>query len=149
MTQWDLPKSYKFKHDDDSMLLTMINPILLCLLAEMNMWALVEDLEFKYTRTVDHKIKNVSTSDIHSTGRAVDISSKNWPNEKIKEFCDYFNSKYAKKYGTSKSGNNPRVAYFEDGVSAGTFQHFHIQVRRGLSIAEFKKEYYNNNRRKL
>lgn len=146
--QFNLPKSYIFKYNEDSMLITMLSPVLLVFLAEMQIWAKINDLPWVYTRTVSKKLAE-STTDIHSSGRAADISVKGWNIDKINEFCDYFNSKYAKKYGTSKAGKNLRVCLYEDGITAGNAPHLHIQVRMGLSIAEFQKEYYNNIRRTL
>jgi hypothetical protein len=73
----------------------------------------------------DKKLKRVSSS--HSEGRAIDVRSKDWPDEFIKRLMDYFPKRYERYAAISKETGKPRLMYFH---SNGNGDHLHLQVRR-------------------
>jgi hypothetical protein len=106
--------------------LLSVHPNLLILLGAFSLYANQNGkLPVTITSIRDHAKGRTSTS--HRTGRAIDISSRSWPNDKIKGVCDMLNKKYKDIAAISKSDNKPRACVYhkvKDGVL-----HFHLQVR--------------------
>lgn len=87
------------------------------------------NLPILVTSVIRPKIKGVSKTDIHSDGRAFDLSVKGWSHADIKSFVSAINN--GLNVGAySKSDGLEREAIFEDGVTAGKGAHLHLQVRR-------------------
>lgn len=124
-----LEPRYKCKHEGDMFGLALIHPMLLFIFADLSLYCNELDIPVVITRVIGEKIPDISTSDTHSEGRAIDISVRNWAEEDIKAVEKYINDKYAEDYGTSRTGKNPIV--FLDHV--GTARHIHLQVRRGIT----------------
>lgn len=82
-----------------------------------------------FTSIIRPMIKGVSKTDIHSKGRAFDISVKGWSIEDISTLVDAVNEKLTIG-AISVRDNQEREAVYEDGVSAGNGAHLHFQVRR-------------------
>ena len=93
-------------------------------------WAEKRKLPFVITRAIDERIPNVSVSDTHIEGRAVDISVKGWTTDLIDDFIADANKEFAEKIGAySLTDGKPRFVIFHVGVGP----HFHAQIRRGLA----------------
>lgn len=80
------------------------------------------------TSIIRPKIKGVSKTDIHSTGRAFDISVRGWSADDIAFLVFVMNDDL--KFGaiSARSGKENEVIY-EDGIKLGTAPHLHFQVR--------------------
>jgi hypothetical protein len=80
------------------------------------------------TSIIRPKIKGVSKTDIHSKGRAFDISIRGWTKEQILNFVKKINEEF--KIGAiSVTDGKEREAVWEDGITAGKGPHLHIQCR--------------------
>lgn len=85
------------------------------------------------TSIIRPKIKGVSKTDIHSKGRAFDISVRGWSKEDIKFLEDAINEKFTIG-AISLTDGKEREAVFEDAEfdkegDQVKFPHFHFQVR--------------------
>lgn len=86
------------------------------------------NLPLVITSIIRPKIKGVSKTDIHSHGRAFDVSVKGWSEHDIKFLVDAVNEKLTIGAISLRDGQE-REAVYEDGVTAGRGAHLHFQVR--------------------
>lgn len=100
-----------------------INPILGLIFYYFVGYAYNHDLPVVITSIIDNHPRKTRT---HAEGRAIDISSKNWPNFHIQRILYKINSTY-RDYGTGPV-NKPKQAIIHH--DAGSGFHFHIQVNR-------------------
>lgn len=75
------------------------------------------------------KIPGVSKTDIHSTGRAFDVSVRGWSREDIDFIVKDVNDRLSIGAISIRDGKE-REAVYEDGIVAGKGAHFHFQVRK-------------------
>lgn len=113
------------------------HPVLKSLAAEMYQWTVQNNCPFmitesKTTEAEDRILHRVSKT--HSEGRAFDVSYHNWNKENADKFIAYFSHKYAGIAAVTMSG--PTLIVFHD---AGSGNHFHVQIRPGLSEANISK----------
>lgn len=80
------------------------------------------------TSIIRPMIKGVSKTDIHSKGRAFDLSVRGWSKHDIEFLLDNINEKLTIGAISLRDGKE-REAVYEDGISAGKGAHFHFQVR--------------------
>lgn len=125
MTKRALPQYIKLSDNLDPMEFTFLSPVLLLIFADFNLWSQQRGLPVRLTNIINERIDNVSVSDTHSQGRALDVSVIGWTKEEIKEAVESFNKKY-KSYGTSADGKNPMVFVYH----YVTGWHFHIQIKK-------------------
>jgi hypothetical protein len=90
-------------------------------------------LPLKFTSIIRPKIKGVSKTDIHSKGRAFDISVIGWKKEKILEFVDLINKEF-KLGAISITDGKEREGVFEDAEfdkdgKQTKWPHLHVQCR--------------------
>ena len=91
-------------------------------------WAEKRKLPFVITRAIDERIPNVSVSDTHIEGRAVDVSIKGWDADSIDDFIHDSNKQFSSIGAISFTDKVSRFCVFH----VGTGPHFHLQCRRGL-----------------
>jgi hypothetical protein len=78
------------------------------------------------TEEEDKLLNRVSTS--HREGRAVDIATRNWPNDAFQAFEDKFS--YLDAFGAVSLSSNHRR--FIVGIPHGSGPHYHLQVGRDM-----------------
>ena len=121
---------FKLKDGDLLFDMLLVNPYLMYVLSDMNVYCYEEKLPMTITRIVDEQIEGISTSTTHEEGRAFDLSVRGWSKKEIAEFIEHFNDKYANMYGAySFSDGMPRLIPPAD---HGTAPHIHVQIRRNL-----------------
>lgn len=105
-----------------------VHPNLLILADELISFCDNRNMPLKFTSIIRPKIQGVSKTDIHSTGRAFDISLIGWSDAEARDCAYVFNRKF--KIGAiSKSTGEENEVVFEDGITAGRGRHLHFQVR--------------------
>lgn len=107
-----------------------LHPFVFQVMEEMVLWCLGKNLSPVITETVttlieDAKLKRFSKS--HQQGRAFDLRTRDWPRELLKEFQDYFNSKYGKLGALSGTTLQPNLILWHD---SGHGEHFHVQFNK-------------------
>lgn len=126
----------KFKNKKDQELFFALHPILILIVADMNLYASQNfDTSLTITDTIstkeqDERLGRRSTS--HQRGVACDIRTRDLTPNQIDELKDYINSKeeYEDYKYLSFSGEK-RLAYFHDN---GNGAHFHVQIHSRYSI---------------
>ena len=89
-------------------------------------WCEERKVPFIITRAIDKMIPNVSKTNIHESGRAVDVSIHGWGADLIDDFVHDMNETFADSIGAiSISDGKARFCVFHVGVGP----HFHLQVR--------------------
>jgi hypothetical protein len=89
-------------------------------------WCESKQIPFVITRAIDKMIPNVSKTNIHESGRAVDVSVKGWNADELDEFIHDMNVKFSESIGAfSITDGKPRFCVFHVGTAA----HLHLQVR--------------------
>lgn len=107
---------------------------LIILAAYTVIYAKTKGLPLVITSIIRPKIPGVSKTDIHSSGRAFDISVVGWSKAVIKDFVQKINKEY-KIGAVSIRDGVEREAVYEDGVpvekggTGGKGPHLHIQCR--------------------
>lgn len=126
----------EFKDDDDRMLFSFMNPILIMIYADLYNYALDKHrVKLVVTQTFstaaqDKKLGRVSSA--HREGRAIDIRTRNLDPKVIKDLCNYINThfKYKKyKYMTRTGGE--RLAYYHN---AGHGAHIHLAIHSRYKV---------------
>lgn len=125
-----------FKSETIKYRLFSLNPITVMLLCEMATWASDNGMPFLVTETFttyeeDKRLSRVSPS--HREGRAFDVSTRDWTEEKIKKFMDYFGTKYAKIAALAGNPVKPQLIVRHD---TGAGDHFHVQINKVFAVAE-------------
>ena len=89
-------------------------------------WCDKNKIPFVITRCIDGMIPNVSKTDIHSTGRACDVSIKGWTADNIDDFIHDINERFSNEIGAfSITDNVARFCIYHCGIGF----HMHLQVR--------------------
>ena len=129
----------EFKYDYLKGDMLLIKGVLLSILLEMATdFAAPRGLNFRVTRAIDGMVPGVSKTNIHADGRAVDISTRGWPEYQILLFEKQFNDKYGEAVGTGPQGKRKRVVVYENGVDAGRGAHLHIQINRNAKFSDLR-----------
>ena len=120
--------THDFKNWDAAKGFLSIDLNLLKLIPLFLEWCNKNSLPFVVTRGLSENIEGVSKSDTHPEGRAIDVSVKGWPADKIAEFETFCNSsKECEEFGAiSASDGKKRLVVYH----VGTGPHFHIQTKR-------------------
>jgi hypothetical protein len=85
------------------------------------------NLPLTFTSIIRPRVKQ-STTDIHASKRAFDISVRGWTESEILTFVDVINRSF--KIGAiSLRDGQEREAVYEDGIRAGSGAHIHVQCR--------------------
>ena len=91
-------------------------------------WCEARKLPFMITRCIDEMIPGVSKTNIHTDGRAVDVSVKDWAADEIDDFIHDANAQFAESIGAiSITDGKPRFCVYHN---AGAGWHMHLQVRK-------------------
>jgi hypothetical protein len=106
------------------------------MMAEMVMWAWLENLPFVVTETFttfdeDMKLKRKSVT--HREGRAFDVSTRDWPEDKIKSFMEFFEKKYDTIAAISTTTGGPLLIVRHD---TGSGDHMHVQINKKFAVAD-------------
>lgn len=117
---------FEKKRDFENMLL--LSPVLLNIMFEMNLWSFKRSLPFNITSSIttlheDEKIGRKTST--HRTGRAIDISVKNWNMYDIGDFMRHFNNKF---YNVAAIVNVKGERVLIPDIRHGTAPHFHVQI---------------------
>jgi hypothetical protein len=108
--------------------ITMINPKLLIVLGHFLMYAEQYELPVNITSIINDRGNVQAISRTHETGRAIDISSKDWPLHRRQEVVEQLMN-IANHYGAiSYSDRERRVIIHHEFKGQG--DHFHLQVSR-------------------
>ena len=107
-----------------------VHPRLQCLIEEMAFYVNGKGYRFVITDLLsdaleDARLNRVSTS--HREGRAVDIRTRDFSREFVREFENYFEAKYGKFGAISKKTGKRNLIVFHDN---GHGEHFHVQISR-------------------
>jgi len=87
---------------------------------------LVHNLPLVITSIIRPMIPGVSKTDIHSKGRAFDVSVRGWTEKQCLDCQDYLNDNFSEKFGAiSISDGKPRACVYH----IGTGPHLHIQCK--------------------
>jgi hypothetical protein len=124
---------FQFKNLEDRQMIELLSPYLLMAVGFVSLYCDQHNLPMKVTRTVDEMIQGISKTDIHSDGRAFDLSVIGWTTDNIDDFVhDINNSDFAKNYGAiSATDGIIRLVVWESSDSiTGRMAHLHVQVRR-------------------
>ena len=105
-----------------------LEPAMLFLLGYVAEYADQNNLKVVLTSITEKVDGRVSST--HSDGRGLDFSLIGWNDLHIERLTHKINSTY-KKWGTSRTGENPKVLIVHD---VGKGNHGHLQCRRGLKI---------------
>jgi hypothetical protein len=128
MTIIERLKSLKHKDGVNPDDWTRVNAKLLILADYTVDYCKEHNLPLVFTSIIRPKIPGISTTDIHSTGRAFDISVRGWKLADILAYRDHVNDKFTLGAISARDGKEREVVY-EDGISAGKGAHLHIQCR--------------------
>lgn len=123
---------FKSKKDFDRYL--NLHPVALVILFHMNLYCHNRKLRFQVTSTVSTREEDDSLNRVSSThreGRAFDLSVKDWSPYDIKEFIDYFDTKFGSEGALGVSGEKRLIV---DHV--GTARHLHVQIDRSYTILD-------------
>jgi hypothetical protein len=125
----------KYKYKQDEKLFYCLHPVLIYLFLSVVKPVIesqgIDDITI--TRTCGDMIDGVSKTDIHSSGRAIDIRTKDWfadlPEDvataKKMRIQKKLNMLLSEKFGAISSSTHERVfAYYH----IGTAEHLHIQI---------------------
>lgn len=98
---------------------------------DMCKWCTEQNLPFlitaaKSTDLEDRQLKRISKT--HQEGRAFDMSRRGWTQAHLDEFTAHFTAKY-EEYAAQNFAGFPALIVHHD---AGSGDHLHIQIRRGL-----------------
>jgi len=106
----------------------MIDPRLLIVLGHFMIFAEKNNLPVKVTSIIHDRENVQAVSRTHETGRAIDISSKGWPEHKVQEATEQL-LHIANHYGAiSYSDGERRVIIHHEYKGQG--DHFHLQVAK-------------------
>jgi hypothetical protein len=129
----------EFKEKKNEKLFYFLHPVLIGAIADMALWINRNSLSCIITDTIsthieDVKLKRVSAS--HRQRRALDMSSKNWPDKLIKDFEATFNEKYKSIGSISQKDLKPRMVLYHNN---GNGAHFHIALNATYSLGELNE----------
>lgn len=127
---------YKLKKGVKSKDLQLIEPALWILLTRTFLYCSEHKLPCTITSLINDRGKIKSKSQTHQTGRAFDLSSKDWPEFYIHNFQHVMNTQYSEIAAISATDMKPRAAVYHD---AGYGSHFHIQVKPNANWKRFIK----------
>ena len=124
-----------FKYTKDSRLFLCLHPVLVYIFLTIVKPVLESEgiIEITITRTCDEMIDGISKTDIHSTGRALDIRTKNWFTDfspenaeiKKKRIEKILNKELSERFGAVSRRTGKKVfAYYH----IGTAEHLHLQI---------------------
>lgn len=120
----------KFKSPEVESSFSGVSKKLRDILSEMGWFCVSKKLDFTLTEaltTKEHDRKLGRVSDSHNEGRAVDVRTREWPEQFTKEFVNAFNSKYGHLGAKSKSDGQRRFIVDKSNTSK---PHLHIQLGR-------------------
>jgi hypothetical protein len=111
-----------------------MHPLCIMLMGEMAHWSISNGMPFVITETFttaeeDLKLNRISAT--HREARAFDISTREWTDDKIKDFQDFFNTKYESIAAVSSTTGGPTLVIYHN---AGTGNHFHVQISKNYAI---------------
>lgn len=110
-----------------------MHPLIIMVLMDVKYWAMENELPFIVTETVTTMYEDIQVdrkSSSHRTGRAFDLSIRDWNNLDIKDCVNHFNKKYNHIAATSSSNGKPNLII--DHV--GTARHLHFQIHSKYSL---------------
>ena len=114
------------------------HPLLISIMFDMAWYCEKNDLPFNITSVIRSPSENLAVggkSKTHETGRAFDLSTKNWSVWDIDTFVNIFNKKYKNDAAISRDGH-PRLVVYHIGTAA----HLHIQINAKYSKDGIWKE---------
>ena len=114
--------------------LKMLQPALWILITRSMLYCSEYKLPFKITSIISDRGKVKSKSRSHETGRAIDISSRSWPDMHVHRFKYLMNRWYKDIAAISSSDLKPRAVIYHD---VGYGSHFHLQVRPNANFNKF------------
>ncbi len=103
-----------------------VNANLFVLLTHYILFCNLHDLPCTITSIKSDTIKGVRVSSSHRDGRALDVSTKNWPEHLISSFVANTNIQYKDIAAISARDLQPRAAVYHD---IGLGPHIHLQCR--------------------
>jgi hypothetical protein len=118
-----------FKNPKDATHLMHLHPMVVLIMVDMILFVSSNGYTPMITsviRTPDQNKRVGSTSDVHTTGRGVDLRCKDWSEDFKKEFKTYFENKYKGHGATGHDGKEKLVVIHGEGENI----HCHIQVAR-------------------
>jgi hypothetical protein len=110
-----------------------ISKVLFSILIEMGFYCKARGYDFVVTATLstleeDQKLGRKSSS--HRTGRAVDIRTRDWPDNFIKAFIEEFEGRYGDYGAVSKTDGKRRFIVDKSKTAS---PHLHLQLGREFS----------------
>lgn len=127
-----------FKNEETNNEIDLIHPKLKEILETMGEYCANHGRELVVTDLLsspvdDARLGRVSHS--HQTGRAADVSIKNWPEEFIEQFKEVLTKSFGRIGAFSASDEKRRIVV--DHV--GTARHLHIQIDRRFTVKPRRK----------
>jgi hypothetical protein len=116
-----------FKHQENMIDVFLVHSLLNQVMFDMKNYCDEQAMPFLVTemltsKEIDKEYKRVSSS--HRTGRAFDISVRDWKPWDISRFLNHYNTKY-KKIAAVNGSNVARFAVLHD---SGFGAHIHVQI---------------------
>jgi hypothetical protein len=118
-----MSNTFNLKHGIEPKDLQRMSPKLFIVWGYFTLFATERDLPIEVTN-IKEKF-NVSVSNTHPEGRAIDVSVRDWSILEIGELKGYLEAKVGHLGAISLRTNKPRVVVYHD---AGLGSHFHLQV---------------------
>ena len=115
----------EFKEDINLSDLAILTPKMGLLLIAVMQYCEQKNLQCKITSLKSDRKNIKSISSTHESGRAADLSTRNWSKFEIDEFVFHFNTYFRNMGAISYSDGKPRAAVYHD---AGHGAHIHLQV---------------------
>jgi len=127
-----------FKKKEDHIRVFHLHPIILMIMFDMKYYCDINNMNFNVTSTmstIEEDIELSRKSSTHRTGRAFDLSLRDWGETEIKDFKNYFNQKYKYVAATNLRGEANLVLRHNSGHG----DHIHVQIH-----SRYKKEELSN-----
>ena len=125
----------EFKNDEDRMLFTFLNPILIMIYADLFVYAKEKHgVELVVTDTISDLATDKQygrTSASHRESRAMDIRTKDLDAFVVNDLVSYINTKEAYgRYKYMSSSGERRLAYYH----IGTHEHIHLSIHSKFAL---------------
>lgn len=116
----------------------LLDPRLLVVLAQLFLFADKNDLDVTITSIYSGREHIETISRTHEEHRAIDVRSKNWPEEKKEELVAFLEETVGHHGAVGFLTGETRVIIYEKDAVGG--EHFHLQVSRLVKNYVYKKK---------
>jgi hypothetical protein len=122
-----------FKNKEDHFRFAKLHPVALRVMATMCEFCFFRKMPFVVTSTVTTIAEDIELgrrSSTHRTGRAFDLSIKDWTEDQVAFFVNYFNDKFRDVAAV----NGDLKAVLIPDINHGTAPHIHVQIHSRFAL---------------